>query len=418
MASLNSSRFGLCNLNEGRITTIAMACKSFNHTLGSLPTTIFEKMSQLAALHKTVNLGQGFPDAELQGPQSMKEVVCENILSSPNQYPPLTGVASLRKALATHSAKYSGIVMSENDVVVTVGATEALASAFLGLLNPGDEVICFQPIYDSYIPLIKIVGAHPRIISLKPPLWTFDVEDLKQAFNKNTKLIVINTPHNPTGKVFGEDELSIIGKLCIKYGTIAVLDEVYEHLVYADISKHRSLASVSGMESMCIRIGSAGKTFSFTDWKVGWALGPKVLIDAVIKAHQFVTFTVNSSLQLGVAHGLQQCSEFYLNLGTVLYKKRMKLQAKLEDIGFIVLPAQGTYFLIADFSSFKQDENEDDVAFSLRLTVEAGVTVIPVSAFYEDKSSAPKTLVRFVFCKTDAKLDEACRLLAKYLHKT
>lgn len=284
-----------------------------NVSFASLPTTVFEKMSRLAAENQAINLGQGFPDRELEGPMSMKEEVMRSLNVESNQYPPMMGVPSLRDALAEHSMRYVGVsVDASSEVLVTVGATEALAASFLGLLNAGDEVILFAPLYDSYVPMICRAGAKPVVLRLEPPTWALpDLETILSAVNSRTKLIVLNTPHNPTGKVFSESELNVIADVCRRHKHMCVLlDEVYQHLVFPG-HRHISLASLPGMSPRCIRIGSAGKTFSFTDFKVGWALGPSSLISALAKAHQFMVFTVNSALQRSVALGLRQESQFY-----------------------------------------------------------------------------------------------------------
>ncbi|GAB4823278.1 hypothetical protein N2152v2_010324 [Parachlorella kessleri] len=390
-----------------------------NSTFGSLPTTIFEEMSRLAQQHQSTNLGQGFPDDQLEGPKAMKEVVAKSLLELSNQYPPLMGVPGLRQAIARHSQRYTGLPLDwQTEVLVTVGATEALAAAFLGLLNEGDEVILFEPLYDSYVPMVRRAGAVPVIVQLQPPNWTFQLDELQAAFSSRTRLVVVNTPHNPTGKVFSLQELQAITGLCAKHNCLALLDEVYQHLVFPG-TEHATLAQLPDMAARCLRVGSAGKTFSFTAWKVGWISGPAALVAAVAKAHQFLIFTVPSALQQAVAYGLDEESEFYCGLGAMLLKKRSYLERELAQLGFDVLPAQGTYFLVADFSELlPEGSTEGDVAFCHRLTKEAGVTLIPVSAFYDDRSRAPRTLVRFVFCKTDEKLQTAVEKLHRYFDKS
>lgn len=284
---------------------------TYNETFSSLPTTVFESMSLLAAEHKSINLGQGFPDKELEGPASMKAEVTRSLAEESNQYPPMLGLPQLRQAVARHSERHGGMAVDwTSEVLVTVGATEALAAAFLGLLNAGEEVVLFAPLYDSYIPMIRRAGARPRVINLAPPSWNFTQQDLDDAFSSRTKLVVINTPHNPTGKVWTRQELEMVATAARQVGAYAILDEVYQHLVFPGHT-HVSLRSLPGMSDRCLRIGSAGKTFSFTDFKVGWLTGPKNLVRAVAKAHQFLTFTVNSALQRAVAHGLENEEDFY-----------------------------------------------------------------------------------------------------------
>lgn len=394
--------------------------KECNSLFGALPTTIFTKMTSLALQHGSINLAQGFPDPELEGPKEMLDRVAAGMTETPNQYAPMTGLGQLRTSLAKHTGEFTGIDICPNtEVLVTVGATEALASAFFGMLNPGDEAIVFCPSYDSYVPVIERAGATCKLIHLRPPGWTFSVDELESLFSEKTKLIVINTPHNPTGKVFSIDELNVISKLCIEYDAYAVLDEVYQFATYPGIT-HTSLQSLDGMRERSIRIGSAGKTFSFTDFKVGWILGPQALVAACAKAHQFLTFSLNSKLQSSVAYGLDNCKDFYTSLGSVFEKKRHRLQERLEAMGFIVLPAQGTYFLVADFAPIMKQcgRNLNDSEFCIEVTEKAGVTVLPFSAFYPSGSNeclVPKTLVRFVICKTDQKLDDSCNKLQHYI---
>ncbi|KAL3157538.1 hypothetical protein ABBQ32_011995 [Trebouxia sp. C0010 RCD-2024] len=386
--------------------------KPLNDLFTGLPTTIFTVMTNLAIKHKTINLGQGFPDEE--GPDNMKRLVGSATLEHHNQYPPMFGVPELRQAVARHSKTYSGVdVQWASETLITVGATEAIAAAFLGILNKGDEVIMFDPMYDCYGSMAMRAGGLVKAVKLNVEDWSVDRQQLQQTFTPKTKLIVVNTPHNPTGKVFSKQDLQFIADLCIQHNVYALLDEVYEHLVFKG-SQHVSLRSLEGMRERSIRIGSAGKTFSFTSWKIGWVTGPPPLINAIAKAHQFLVFTVPSNLQRAVAYGLDNESSFFTTLGHSLEQKRMYLASRLQKIGFHILPAQGSYFLMADFRSLlSEGSTEDDMAFCNRLTISAGVTVLPVSAFYVS-ANPPKYLVRFCFCKTDDKLASACDLLEKY----
>lgn len=390
----------------------------FNAVFQSLPTTVFEEMSILAAKHESTNLGQGFPDTELEGPESMKAIASSSLYEQSNQYPPMMGVPELRQAVAAHSGRHAGIPVDwQTESLITLGATEALAAAFLGLLNAGDEVIMFEPLYDSYVPMARRAGGVPRIVQLHPPGWSLVPAELEAAFTPRTKLLVLNTPHNPTGKVFSAAELQLVASLCQRHDCLVLLDEVYEHLVYPG-AQHISHRSLPGMAGRCLRIGSAGKTFSYTGWKVGWLTGPRDMVAAVAKAHQFLTFTVSPALQRAIAFGLDQEQQFYCGLGSMLHQKRQLLEEQLVEMGFKVLPAEGTYFLVADFAGLlPAGSTEDDVEFCYRLTREAGVTLIPVSAFYADRASAPRTLVRFVFCKTEQKLQTACDKLRCYFGK-
>ncbi|CAK0786657.1 hypothetical protein CVIRNUC_009871 [Coccomyxa viridis] len=384
-------------------------CNTFLQNRG---TNVFSIMTSLSVEHSSVNLGQGFPDEE--GPDEMKRRAGSALLEHNNQYPPMPGLPELRQAVARHSAAQSGIEADwQTETLITVGATEALTSAFMGLLNEGDEVIIFDPQYDAYIPLCRAHGGIPVEVKLNTEDWTVPHAELEAAFSERTKAIVVNSPHNPTGKVFSVEDLSFIADLCQKWNVYAILDEVYEHLVFKG-SRHVSMRSLPGMRERCIRIGSAGKTFSLTAWKVGWMTGPPALMKAVTSAHQFITFTVASSLQRAVAYGLDEESSFYLGLGASLQRKRQFLEQQLTEVGFRVLPAQGTYFLVADIRPLlKSDAAEDDVAFCKRLTMEAGVTALPVSAFYAS-SDPPRHLARFCFCKDDSKLEAASASLRRY----
>ena len=340
------------------------------------------------------------------------------------QYPPSRGVEPLLRAVAAHSARHAGVPVAwRAEALATFGATEALAAAFLGLLNPGDEVVVIEPAYDSYLPMIRLAGATPVAVRLAPPAWALDAAALRAAFSPRTKLLVLNSPHNPTGKCFTPPELELVASLLLEFDAYALCDEVYEHLVFQG-GAHASLRALPGMAARCVRVGSAGKTFAFTDLKVGWATGPPAMVAAMAKAHAFLTFTVNSALQRAVALGLDRERAFYGGLGAAMAAKRARLAPRLEALGFDVLPAQATYFLVADFAplllllsdSGGKGSAPDDVAVCERLTREARVTLLPLSAFYVDAGGAgvPRTLVRFVTCKADARLDEACARLEAF----
>ncbi|KAG1675147.1 hypothetical protein FOA52_003370 [Chlamydomonas sp. UWO 241] len=385
--------------------------KPMNVVLSGMPTTIFEVMSMLARKHESVNLGQGFPDDE--GPYSMKAVAADALTSFPNQYPPLLGVPELRQAVAAHSQREQGIPVDwATETLITVGATEGIAACFMGLLNPGDEVIIFDPCYDSYAGMARMAGAVLVPVRLSLPDFSVPVDELSAAFSERTKLILVNTPHNPSGKVFTEKELSLVARLCVQHDVICLCDEVYEHLVFGG-AVHVSPRSLPGMRERSIRLGSAGKTFSFTAWKIGWMTGPAALLAPIIKAHQFLVFTVPSNLQRAVAAGLDGETEFYHGLGAALERKRSLLEPRLQALGFRTVATNGAYFVVADASAFLRDGENDDL-FAQRLTVEAGVTVIPVSAFYVS-DAPPRHLVRFCYCKDDAKIAAACERLEAYL---
>ncbi|HKJ74748.1 MAG TPA: aminotransferase class I/II-fold pyridoxal phosphate-dependent enzyme, partial [Alphaproteobacteria bacterium] len=276
--------------------------KAPNQTLGHLGTTIFAVMSALAQEHKAINLGQGFPDDE--GPDDVREIAAKALLDGPNQYPSMMGVPALRQAVAENNRRFYGLDIDwREEVMVTSGATEALAACLLGLLNPGDEVVVIEPLYDSYLPIIRLAGAVPRVVTLSMPDWSLPRDALAAAFSDRTKLVLMNSPMNPTAKVFDEAELQAIADLVVRYDALAVCDEVYEHLVFSG-HRHIPLMSVPGMRERTARIGSAGKTLSLTGWKVGYISATPAILGAIAKAHQFLTFTTPPNLQTGVAYGL------------------------------------------------------------------------------------------------------------------
>ena len=385
--------------------------KPTNAIFSALGTTVFTVMSQLAVEHKAINLGQGFPDGN--GPDDVRAKAVEFLSDRPNQYPPMMGVPELRQAVAAHAKRFYGLdVDAQQEVMVTSGATEALAACLLGLINPGDEVVLFEPLYDSYLPMVRLAGGIPKLVRLSPPEWELPRDALAAAFSAKTKAIVLNSPMNPAGKVFNEDELRFISGLVEKYDAYAVCDEVYEHLTF-DGAQHIPLMSLPGMRNRCLRIGSAGKTFSLTGWKVGYVTGGAALLSVAAKAHQFLTFTTPPNLQRAVAYGLAKDTGYFRDLAAQLENKRDFLADGLRKLGFKVRASQGTYFLSADFSHLRF--NGDDAAFCRHLTTEAGVAAIPVSAFYEEQP--PAAFVRFAFCKDDATLAEALDRLARHLAK-
>jgi len=382
--------------------------KPANSVLASFGTTVFETMTRLAIEHQTINLGQGFPDED--GPNSIKAMVDQATQEGPNQYPPMLGIPELRQAVAAHNKRfYSLDVDWETQVMVSSGATESLAASILALIEPGDEAVVFEPLYDSYVPMLRRAGAKVKFVRLQPPTWDLPREELEAAFTDNTKLILLNTPMNPTGKVFSKDELSFIADLAQRYDTYAICDEVYEHLIFDGV-KHVPLITLPGMAERAIRIGSAGKTFSMTSWKVGYLTAAPKLMSLIAKAHQFLVFTTPSNLQHAVAHGLDNEQHWYTNLAVGLQAKRDMLQGALADIGFEVMPTAATYFMNADYRSL--GFGGTDVEFCRHVTVEAGVTVLPVSALY----STPDVdhLVRFCFCKKYEVLNGALDRLRKF----
>jgi N-succinyldiaminopimelate aminotransferase len=380
--------------------------KPANTLLSALGTTIFTTMSALAVRHGAINLGQGFPDTE--GPEDVVRAASDALLDHRNQYPPLTGVPELRQAVAAANGRFWGIpIDADTGVVVTSGATEALTACMMALLDPGDEIVLIEPLYDTYLPVVRMLGAVPRLVRLQPPQWELPRTALAAAFGPRTKAILLNTPMNPAGKVFTRDELGFIANLLQQHDAYAICDEVYEHLVFAP-ARHVPLMALPGMAERCLRIGSAGKTFSLTGWKVGYVSGPPSLTAVVMKAHQNLTFTTPPNLQRAVALGLAKDDGYFESLSTSLAAKRNRLSAGLHQAGFGVLPSDGSYFVTADYSAFGFEG--DDAAFCRHITEHAGVAAIPLSAFSE--GAAPQGYIRFAFCKQDSVLDEACRRLA------
>ncbi len=382
--------------------------KPVNDLLANMGTTIFTIMSALAAKHEAINLGQGFPDTE--GPADVVQAAADALLDNRNQYPPLTGVPELRHAVAAANRRFYGIEADpDTEVVVTSGATEAITACLMALLNPGDEVVLIEPLYDTYLPAIRLLGAVPRLVRLSPPKWELPRAALASAFGPRTKAILLNTPMNPTGKVFTAAELAFIADLVQKHDAYAICDEVYEHLTF-DGWRHIPLMSLPGLRERCLRVGSAGKTFSLTGWKIGYVTAPATLAAVVAKAHQNLTFTTPPNLQRAVAVGLAKDEAYFAGLSTALAAKRDRLSAGLAGIGFGVLPAMGSYFVTADIGPL--GFAGDDAAFCRHITEHAGVTAIPVSAFYE--SEAPTHYVRFAFCKRELLLDEAVGRLSRW----
>jgi N-succinyldiaminopimelate aminotransferase len=385
--------------------------KHANTLLSALGTTIFTTMSALAVKHGAINLGQGFPDTE--GPADVVRAAADALLDHRNQYPPLTGVPELRQAVAAANKRFWGLdIDPDAGVVVTSGATEALTACLMALLDPCDEIVLIEPLYDTYLPVVRMLGAMPRLVRLEPPHWTLPRAALAAAFGPKTKAILLNTPMNPAGKVFTADELGFIAGLLHQHDAYAICDEVYEHLVFAP-ARHIPLMTLPGMAARCLRVGSAGKTFSLTGWKIGYVSGPPALTAVVTKAHQNLTFTTPPNLQRAVAIGLAKDTSYFTELAISLASKRDRLSRGLTGAGFSVLPSDGSYFVTAAYAAFGFAGG--DAAFCRHITEHAGVAAIPLSAFYEGE--APQGYVRFAFCKQDSVLDEACRRLTTTLSK-
>jgi len=378
-----------------------------NPVFAALGTTIFTHMSALAVEHGAVNLGQGFPDED--GPASIRDAASRALIEGPNQYPPMRGRVELRKALAGHAKRFYGFDPNpDTDIVVTSGATEALTASIMAMVGERGEVVLIEPSYDSYRPIVEAMGARVRVVALAAPDWRLTEEALRAAFTPDTRAIVVNSPLNPIGRVFDRAELEALARVLGDSDAVAICDEVYEHLVF-DGRPHVPLATLPGMRERCLRIGSAGKMFSLTGWKVGWVSGPATLMRVVANAHQFITFTTSPALQLGIAHGLEHEMDFTLSLTRTLQANRDVLRAAIERLGFKPLACQGSYFLTADISGLT---NESDRDFCERLVREAGVALIPLSVFFAD--GKPDNLVRFAFCKKRAVIDEAVARLEKF----
>lgn len=382
--------------------------KPANSLLANTGTTIFTVMSALAVRHQAVNLGQGFPDTD--GPADIVAAAAAALQDGRNQYPPLTGVPELRQAVAAANARFYGLdIDADREVVVTSGATEAITASLMALIDPGDEVILIEPLYDTYLPVVKLLGGVPKLVRLAPPAWDLPRAELAAAFTPRTKAILLNSPMNPIGKVFTAEELGFIAGLVQQHDAYAVCDEVYEHLVF-DGLRHIPLMTLPGMRERCLRIGSAGKTFSLTGWKVGYITGPAALMSVVAKAHQNLTFTTPPNLQRAVAIGLAKDDSYFDGLAADLQAQRDHLVAGLTGAGFKTLPSGGSYFVLANYAAL--DSDGDDAAFCMRLAEQAGVVAIPLSAFYAGEK--PRHHVRFAFCKQTKVLDEAIARLTRY----
>ena len=368
-------------------------------------TTVFAEMSALAQATGAINLGQGFPDED--GPPEVLEAAVEAIRGGRNQYPPGIGVPELRQGIADHQKRFYGIDLDpDTQVLVTAGATEAITAAVISLCDRGDEVILFEPFYDSYKAAVAIAGARPVAVPLEPPDWTFDPERLAAAVTPNTRMILVNSPHNPTGTVLPADQIEAIARVCTTHDLIAVTDEVYEHLIFD--GTHLPLATLPGMAERTVTISSAGKTFSVTGWKVGWATGPPALVAAVRTVKQFLTYVNAGPFQPAVAAGLALPDAYFAGAASALRERRDILCAGLEAAGMGVHRPAATYFVVADISPLGEKDGRE---FCLDLPSRCGVVAVPASAFYDDPA-APRPLVRFAFCKRLEVLEEAARRLA------
>jgi N-succinyldiaminopimelate aminotransferase len=375
-------------------------------------TTVFVEINDLARQCNAVNLGQGAPDFD--GPPEVLAAAVAAINGQLNQYAPGVGMPVLREAVARHTERFYGQKIDwQTEVLITSGATEAVFAAILGLTDPGDEVIVFEPVYDSYVPNMVMAGVRPRYVPLRGDQWSFDPDELARAFNQRTRAIIVNTPHNPTGKVYSLEELSLIADLCRKHQVVAITDEVYEHILYDGIA-HTRLATLPGMAERTLTISSVGKTFSVTGWKIGWAIGPADLVNAVNQAHQFITFAVASPLQAAAAAALTLPIEYFEDLQTSYQAKRDRMLEVLEHAGFRASKPQGSYFIMADWRAVAPRRVEDDVQFARWLITQIGVACIPSSAFYQESDKElGRYLARFAICKKDETLAAAAERLQR-----
>jgi N-succinyldiaminopimelate aminotransferase len=373
--------------------------------------TIFAEMSALATRTNSLNLGQGFPDTD--GPQEVLDAAAAALAGGVNQYPPLPGEPDLRQAIAEHQQRFWDLTFDPaNEVLVTAGATEAIAASLLAFVGPGDEVVMFEPYYDSYAAGVALTGGNRRVVTLRPPAdgqigFQFDVDELRAAVTAKTKVLLLNTPHNPTGKVFTRTELMQIAEVALDHDLLVISDEVYEHLTFDGV-QHIPIASLPGMADRTVTISSGGKTFSFTGWKVGWACGRSELIAAVRSVKQFLTFVNAAPFQPAIATGLRLGDDYFRDFAAELQGKRDRLGAGLVAAGFTVYNPQGTYFTTVDIRPLGHDDGR---AFCLALPELVGVVAIPSQVFYTNKHEG-QHLVRFAFCKKDSMLDEAADRLA------
>ena len=367
-------------------------------------TTVFAEMSALAEQTGAINLGQGFPDRD--GPVEVADAAVAAIRAGRNQYPPGPGIPELRHAIAMHQKRFYGLEFdADREVLVTAGATEAITAAVLALCDAGDEVVVFEPFYDSYGAAIALAGARRRVVPLEPPGWTFDPDRLAAAVTRRTRCILLNSPHNPTGKVFSPAELEAVADLCRRHDLVAITDEVYEHLIFEGV--HVPLCTLPGMADRTLTVSSAGKTFSFTGWKVGWVCGPAPLVSAVRTVKQFLTYVNGAPFQPAVAAGLALPDGYFAGAAAALRDGRDRLCAGLAAAGFEVFRPAATYFTVVGIAGLGSD---DGVSFCRDLPGRGGVVAVPAAAFYDDPRQ-PRPLVRFAFCKQPEILDEAVRRL-------
>jgi N-succinyldiaminopimelate aminotransferase len=372
-----------------------------NKLFAGLQTSIFETMSRLARENGAVNLGQGFPDGA--GPQDVREKAAEAVVTGWNQYPPMLGLPETRQAVAAHYRRFQYLDLdAESEIMITSGATEAITDALMAVVEPGDEVVLFQPMYDAYLPLVRRAGGIPRFVTLKPPHWRLTREALEAAFTPKTRAVLFNNPLNPAAVAFSNEDQALLAEFCVRHDAIAICDEVWEHVLF-DGRAHKPLMAFEGMRERTIKIGSAGKIFSLTGWKVGFVMAAPAILRVIAKAHQFFTFTTPPNLQAAVAYGLAKDDTYFTGMRADFQRSRDRFATGLAELGFVTLPSEATYFLNIDLAA--SGIAEDDVSFCRRLVSECKVAAIPVSAFYAE---APVTsVIRLCFAKRDETLDAA-----------
>ncbi len=377
-----------------------------NPLYASMPTTIFEKMSGLARETGAINLGQGFPDSN--GPVDVVAAAAAALTEASNQYPPMAGLAVLRQAVAGHYRHHQQIALdADREVIITSGATEALAASILALVSPGDTVLLFQPLYDAYLPLVLRAGGIPRFVRLEPPHWRLTAEALDAAFTPDVRLAILNNPLNPTASMFSAEELALLADRVVRNDAVVICDEVWEHVVF-DNRRHVPLMALPGMRDRTVKIGSGGKIFSLTGWKVGWMCAAPRLAEPLSRAHQFLTFTTAPNLQAAVAHGLGKDDGYFTAMRADFARSRDRLVQGLGEAGYVTLPSAGTYFVPIDLAA--SGIMLDDAGFCDRLVRDHGVAAIPVSAFYAENPVT--SVVRLCFAKRDETLDPAIERLA------
>jgi len=380
--------------------------------VGHFTESVIREMTRQAMLHNAVNLAQGFPD--FSAPAEIKQAAQEAIAADVNQYAITWGAKSLRQAIAQQMRTNHGLdIDPQTEVTVCCGSTESMISTLLAVCNAGDEVVVFEPFYENYGPDAVLSGAKPRFVKLRPPTtpageWTFDERELRSAFHSNTKAIIVNTPNNPTGKVFTRAELELIRDLCVEFNVLAITDEIYEHILY-DGTQHISIATLDGMRERTITINGMSKTYSVTGWRVGWTVAPPQITNAIRKVHDFLTVGAPAPLQEAGASALALSADYYRKLADGYRARRDRLIPVLEEVGFRCFKPRGAYYVMTDISAFGYP---DDVSFAQYLVKEIGVATVPGSSFYNDPRDGARQ-VRFAFCKRDETLDEAARRLRR-----